>query len=126
MRFAKPGGLIIVGEPHWRVPNPSADYPKAMRQSGDPDAHAQFATHPQNVETGEQPGLRLLRSIVSSQDDWNRYEGLQWRACQRWAQAHPDHPDVRESQATHSRDAYLRWGREELGWALYPFLKPAM
>ncbi|MGE4609124.1 MAG: hypothetical protein AAEJ52_20520 [Myxococcota bacterium] len=41
------------------------------------------------------------------------------------AQAHPDHPDVAELRATHSRDAFLRWGREQLGWALYLFSKPA-
>lgn len=118
-RLAKPGGLIVVGEPHWRVSNPSPDYLEAAGMS-----HAQFATHPQNIELGEQLGLRLLHSIVSSQDDWDRYEGLQWRARARWVEAHPDHPDLRELQSTHDRDAYLRWGREELGWALYLFSKP--
>ena len=88
-------------------------------------SHARFATHLENVEIGERLGLRLLHSIVSSQDDWDRYEGLQRRACQRWARAHPDHPDVTELQSTDSRDAYLRWGREELGWVLYLFLKAA-
>jgi SAM-dependent methyltransferase len=119
-RLTRPGGSVIVGEPHWRVPDPSPEYLAAMGMKRD-----QFGTHAHNVETGERAGLRLLYTVVSSPDDWDRYEGLQWRACERWAQQHPDHPDVAELRSTHYRDAYLRFGRDQLGWAAYLFSKPA-
>jgi SAM-dependent methyltransferase len=119
-RLTRPGGSVIVGEPHWRVPDPSPEYLAAMRMKRE-----QFGTHAQNVETGERVGLRLLYNVVSSHDDWDRYEGLQWRACERWAQQHPGHPDVAELRSPHFRDAYLRWGRDQLGWAVYLFSKPA-
>jgi len=71
-------------------------------------------------------GLALLYTLVANPDDWDRYEGLQWQAAERYAADHPDDPDVEALlRSTHrSRDAYLRWGRNCLGWAMYLFRKP--
>src|SRR5437762_1201799 len=80
-----------------------------------------FDTHAGNVATGVELGLVPLYTLVSSEDDWDRYAGLQWRAAERYAAAHPDDPDagaIVERQRTH-RDLYLRWEREALGWAIY-------
>jgi len=65
-------------------------------------------------------------SYAPNQDDWDRYEGLQWQAAERYAADHPDDPDVEPLLQTSrgQRDAYLRWGRECLGWAMYLFRKP--
>ncbi|MBI4499246.1 MAG: class I SAM-dependent methyltransferase [Chloroflexi bacterium] len=116
-RVVHPGGLVLVGEPYWRrTPDPedlrTADY----------DAAA-FATHAGNVAIGLELGLTCLYSIVSSEDDWDRYQGLQWRAAERYATAHPDDPDVAEllQRQRAGRDAYLRWERDTLGWAVYLF-----
>jgi hypothetical protein len=63
---------------------------------------------------------------VSNGDEWDRYETLQWRAAARYAQAHPEDPDVPEllDRVEHSRREYLRWARTILGWSLYLFTKP--
>ncbi|MBN2193990.1 MAG: class I SAM-dependent methyltransferase [Polyangiaceae bacterium] len=120
-RMVQPGGLVLVGEPFWRtVPDP--DYLKLTGQdAGD------YGTHRSNVQTGLNLGLSCLYTVVSHEDDWDRYEGLQWQAAERYATAHPDDPDLEELLQTSdkNRDAYLRWGRDCLGWAMYLFRKPS-
>jgi hypothetical protein len=69
--------------------------------------------------------LGLLHTIVSSEDDWDRYEGYQWYAAEKYSRGNPEDPDTPELMAKmrRFRDSYLRWGRDEIGWAAYMFLK---
>jgi hypothetical protein len=108
---------VLVGEPYWRK-QPGPEYLAASGVQAD-----SFASHAENVTIGIEEGLTPLYTIVSNEDDWDRYEGLRWRAAERYARDHPEDPDVPELLATqrHARDAYLRWGRATLGWALYLF-----
>ena len=119
--MAHPGGLILVGEPFW------------MREPGDeylaePEVpkREEFADHHGNVVVGEEEGLAPLYTSVSNQDDWDRYITLQWYAADEFARAHPDDPDVPEilAKQEHSREVYLKWERDTLGWAMYLFRKP--
>ena len=84
-----------------------------------------YGSHAENVQLGIGKGLGFLHAIVSSDDDWDRYEGYQCRAAERYARAHPEDPDVPAllKLSHHYRDAYLQWGRETLGWAIYLFVK---
>jgi len=118
-RWVQPGGLVLVGEPFWRK-EPHPDY---LSQTGQ-DAGL-WGTHAGNVRIGVDLGLTLLYTVVSSEDDWDRYEGLQWQAAERYAADHPDDPDVGPllQASRRNRDAYLRWGRDCLGWAMYLFRK---
>lgn len=115
-----PGGLILVGEPYWKKP-PEPEYLEATGYE-----QGQQGSHPSNVKTGEELGLAFLYSVVSSQDDWDRYEGLQWQAAERYAVEHPDDADLDAllTKVRSGRDAYLQWGRDCLGWAMYLFRKP--
>ena len=116
-RFIAPGGWIVVGEPFW-LQEPAEEYLKASGL-----ARTSFATHTENAAAGERRGLELAYSLVSSQDDWDRYEGLQWYAVSEYARAHPDDPDLPEivERIDKERSLFLRWGRETLGWAIYVF-----
>jgi SAM-dependent methyltransferase len=120
MKMTRHGGLVLVGEPFWRT-DPDPQYLKLTGNGRDLcDSHAG------NVTTGQDLGLALLYTLVASPDDWDRYEGLQWQAAERYAADHPDDPDVEAllRSTRRSRDAYLRWGRNCLGWAMYLFRKP--
>ncbi len=117
IEMVRPGGWVVAGEPFWRR-EPSAEY---LEASG--DEREDFGTHATNVEAGEARGLDLVYTSVSSEDDWDTYEGLQWYASTDYARSNPDDPDVPEllERVARNRAAYLRWGRDTLGWAIYVF-----
>lgn len=117
--FTKPGGYVVVGSPHWRVDRPSPEYLEATNLMPE-----QFGSHVDHALAGDALGLRFSYALMSNQDDWDLYEGLRTRARQRWLLENPDHPDREELESNHGRDAYLRWGRDELGWGMYLFVKP--
>jgi SAM-dependent methyltransferase len=108
----RPGGHVVVGEPFWRkLPLPddyeARDWP--------------FTTLEGTVEIMETGALRAVSVIASSDDDWDRYETLHWRAVEEWLAENgddPHAPEVRE-QYEADRRTYLRYGREYLGWALF-------
>jgi SAM-dependent methyltransferase len=111
------GGWVIVGEPFW-LKDPSEEYLAASGHTRDV-----FGTHAGNVEAGELRGLELVHTFVSSQDDWDKYEGLQWYATAAYARCHPDDPDLPEllERVAKAKALYLRWGRDTVGWAMYLF-----
>ncbi len=110
--LVRPGGCVAVGEPYWRrLPLPE-DY-------GDRDDP--FTTLGGTVLVFEVAGLPVVSVIASSEDDWDRYETLHWRACEEWLAENPDDPDAAGVRAMHERSkrTYLRYGRELLGWAMF-------
>jgi SAM-dependent methyltransferase len=116
-RMVAPGGWVVTGEPYW-LKEPCEEYLKVL---GFPKEA--YGTHLGNVEAGEQRGLDLVHTLVSNGDDWDRYEGLQWSATVEHARSHPEDPDLPEivRRVGEEKAAYLRWGRDTLGWAIYVF-----
>ncbi len=119
VKMAARESWIVVGEPYWRH-EPESEYLKAIGVT-----RTDFGTHYQNVEAGREHGLEAVYTLACSQDDWDRYEGLQWYAAETWASDHGDDPDVEAvlKRVRESKAAYLKWGRETLGWAIYAFKK---
>jgi hypothetical protein len=119
--MTKPGALILVGEPFW-LKDPDSAYLGAENLTGD-----MFGTHCENVLAGEDEGLFPLYTMVSNQDDWDRYETLQWYAAEMHARDNPDDPDASEilTRVARGRTNYLHWGRDTVGWAMYLFRKPS-
>ena len=117
--MTKPGGLILVGEPFW-IKEPDEAYLAAENFTRN-----LCGTHYENVLVGEDEGLFPLYTLVSNQDDWDRYETLQWYAAEKYAGENPDDSDVKEvlDRVARGRTNYLRWGRDMVGWALYLFRK---
>ncbi|HBO45062.1 MAG TPA: class I SAM-dependent methyltransferase [Planctomycetaceae bacterium] len=118
--MAEPDGWVIVGEPFW-LQEPPDEYLQALGLPRDA-----FGTHAENVEAGQRLGLDLVHTLVSSKDDWDRYEGLQWLAVADYARTDPDDADVPEllERMAKQKSAYLKWGRDALGWAIYVFRCP--
>lgn len=117
--MAKPGGLVIAGEPFW-LKEPDDEYLKAAKMTRD-----SYRSHEENVATGKEEGLTILYTIVSNKDDWDHYEALQWWAVEDHVRSYPDDPDNKEilERMMKSREIYLRWGRDTINWAIYVFRK---
>ena len=115
--MAAPGGWVVTGEPYW-LREPCKEHLKVL---GLP--REAFGTHIGNVEAGEKRGLDLVHTLVSNGDDWDRYQGLQWSASVEHARSHPDDPDLPEivRRVGDEKAAYVRWGRDTIGWAIYVF-----
>jgi ubiquinone/menaquinone biosynthesis C-methylase UbiE len=118
-RIVRPGGVIAVGEPYFtKEPDPAY-------LAAEPDLE-DFGSHADNVQIAQDSGLDFVYAMVSNADDWDRYEGLQTRAAQMYAREHRDDPDVKPllEKRRSTDEAYFKWGRETLGWAIYLFLAP--
>lgn len=115
--MVRSGGRVLVGEGYWkREPHP--DYLALLGAKLD-----ELTDHASNVRRAEEQGLTPLYSIASDDDDWDHYEGLYNNAMERYTAEHPDDPDSEEFRAYIRRwyGAYLRWGRDTLGFGLYLF-----
>ena len=112
----RPGGNVVVGEPFWR----SWPLPEGIDDLG-------YVPLRETVARFEAAGLALVSLIASSEDDWDTYESLHWRAVEEWLAEHPGDPDAATIRARNeaSRDAYLRHERALFGWAIFVARKPA-
>ena len=108
----RPGGHVVVGEPFWR----KLPLPEDYAERNDP-----WTTLEGTVTIMETGGLRVVSVIASSEDDWDRYETLHWRAVEEWLAENADDPDAPDIRARHAhwKQTYLRHGREYLGWAIF-------
>ncbi len=104
------GGRVAIGEPYWRC--------SPLPEGSDAE---EFVNLELTAARFEEPGLELIGLITASEDDWDHYESLHWRAIEEWLAESPDQPetdDVRERHVGLRRD-YLRFKRELLGWAIF-------
>lgn len=107
---ARRGGHVVVGEPYWR----QWPLPDGIDDGG-------YVPLDETAGRFAAGGLNLHTLIDASQDDWDRYETLHWRAVEEWLEANPQDRDVPEFRRLHDRyrGDYLGWQRELLGWAIF-------
>jgi SAM-dependent methyltransferase len=112
-----PGGLVVSGEPFWHHAPPK-EYVEAAGEE-----YLGFGSHADNVATARRLGLNLVYTVVSSREEWDGYQGLQWYAAEDYARENPADPDVPAllGRMRREQENYLRWERELLGWAVYVF-----
>lgn len=121
--LAKPGGYVVLGEPYW-AREPSPEYLAFMKDQEGVDRET--FTSPEALVAGAAGlGMELCWMRGSTRQEWDRYETLQMAALDRFARDEPGHPDLEEIRRRKRKDieVYLRWGREELGFALWVFRK---
>jgi SAM-dependent methyltransferase len=112
----RPGGFIAVGEPFWR----RWPLPAGVDSEG-------WATLPETAARLAAAGFAVTGIIAASDDDWDRYESLHWRALEEWLAQNPGDPDAADMRDKHerSRSRYLGTERELLGWAIFVGRKPS-
>jgi SAM-dependent methyltransferase len=106
------GGYVVVGEPYLRAFAVPPEYE---------EGHGPYTSLEGTVAIVDSGALRTVAVIDSAVDDWDRYETLHWRAVEEWLAESPDDPDADDIRARHEKykRAYLRYGRELLGWAIF-------
>jgi hypothetical protein len=69
----------------------------------------------------EQAGLATTGIIAASDDDWDRYESLHWRAVEEWHAELPDEPGAEDFRKENERRRgdYFASQRALLGWAIF-------
>jgi SAM-dependent methyltransferase len=97
-RMTGGGGGVAVGEPFWRE--------VGRDESG-------FVDLLQTVARFEAAGVDLTGMVAASEDDWDRYRSLQWRAAVETGGSDVIGHHLRR------RDGYLSARRAELGWAIF-------
>lgn len=117
--LVRPHGRLLVGERFWRR-RPHPDYLAELELGAD-----DLLDHPRNVRTGEEAGLVPICTAVSTEDEWERYEGLHARAVQEYAAGHPEDPEAEAlwKRSRRHHEAWEHWGRDTLGFGLYVFQK---
>jgi SAM-dependent methyltransferase len=112
----RPGGHLVVGEPYWR----QWPLPEGVDDLG-------YLPLRETAARFDAAGLPLVSLIAASEDDWDAYESLRWRAVESWLAENPDHPDAPAIRERHeqSRSDYLAFERALLGWAIFVARTPA-
>jgi SAM-dependent methyltransferase len=101
------GGTIAVGEPFWRRTGREERPPLTTA------TESSLVDLPQTVARFEAAGVDMTGMVAASEDDWDRYKSLQWRAA-----VEIGGDGVMEEHLSR-RAYYLSARRAELGWAIF-------
>lgn len=114
-----PGGKLLFGDGYWRQ-KPHTDYLVFLGAKESDVGQFEDTKH-----LGEQLGLTHLRSYASTHDDWDAYESSYQQTVLDWCDTHFDDPDAANFRERIDawRNAYLKWGRQALGFGIHLFRK---
>ena len=118
--WTRSGGYILIGEGYWRT-RAHPDYLTVLGAD-----HNEFLDHRGNVQAAVEAGLIPMHAATANLDEWDEYEWKYCRSIERYAREQPEDPDVPAmlERIRKWRDAYMRWGRDTLGFAVYLFYRP--
>ena len=119
-RSLRPGGLLLIGEPYWRLEPPDQATVKGCDAIGADD----FLPLPELLERFGELGCDVVEMVLANQDDWDRYAATQWLNIRRWLDANPDDELAGELRAelTAAPARYARYRREYLGWGVFALM----
>ncbi len=120
-RSLRPGGLMLIGEPYWRLDPPDEKTAIEAGTSGKDE----FRSLPGLLTQFRELGWDVVEMVLADQDSWDRYAAAQWLNLRRWLDANPDDElagEVREELDTEPI-RYVTYRREYLGWGIFALLK---
>jgi SAM-dependent methyltransferase len=120
--WTRGSGYVLIGERYWKQ-KPPAEYLALLDRN-----EAQYLTHRGNVQAGVDAGLVPVHAVTASHDEWDEYEWKSSRSVEAYAREQWDDPDAPAmlEHARKWRDAYLRFGRDTMGFGVYLFARPGM
>ena len=115
-RIIRDGGLLLLGEGYWKQ-RPAKEYVDFI---GEPVGC--YRSHQENVAVGESMGLIPLLAMTANEDEWDEFE---WRHHRRVLAETKDLREEanrkRRERCIAWRNAYLKWGRQTMGFGYYLF-----
>jgi SAM-dependent methyltransferase len=120
-RSLRPGGLMLIGEPYWRMDPPDQTAVEASHASREDE----FRSLPETVEHFGDLGYDVVEMVLADQDSWDRYRAAQWLTIRRWLDENPGDElagEMREELRTGPAQ-YVRYQREYLGWGVFALMR---
>jgi SAM-dependent methyltransferase len=120
-RSLRPGGLMLIGEPYWRLDPPDEETVIGSHAN----SKDEFRSLPGLLTQFRELGWDVVEMVLADQDSWDRYAAAQWLNLRRWLDDNPDDElagQVREELDT-GPTRYVRYQREYLGWGVFALLK---
>ena len=110
----EPGGHALLGPGYWR----QAPAPAYLASAG--IAADEMEPLADLIERAEAAGWRRIAVHESTPAEWDDYEHAYAASARSWCEAHPHDADAPEFRVRIDRwaDAYARWGRDTMGYAL--------
>jgi SAM-dependent methyltransferase len=119
-RSLRPGGVMLIGEPHWRKDPPDQATVEGCHAASADD----FRALPELLEQFGELGCDVVEMVLADQDSWDRYVAAQWLNTRRWLDAHPDDELAEQMRAelTTGPVRHVRYQREYLGWGVFALM----
>ncbi|MEV6967267.1 class I SAM-dependent methyltransferase [Hamadaea sp. NPDC051192] len=120
-RSLRPGGLMLIGEPYWRL-DPPDELTVAESHASAKEAYRPL---PDLLSHFGDLGYDVVEMVLADQDSWDRYTGAQWFNIRRWLDENPD-DELAEQLRAELRDGparYARYRREYLGWGVFALMR---
>ncbi|SCG44864.1 SAM-dependent methyltransferase [Micromonospora inositola] len=120
-RSLRAGGMLLVGEPYWRLDPPDGETVAACHA----ESKEQFRDLPGLVGLFGECGWDLVEMVLADQDSWDRYAAAHWLNLRRWLDENPDDElaDELRRELTEDPLRHVRYQREYLGWGVFALLR---
>jgi SAM-dependent methyltransferase len=120
-RSLRPGGIILIGEPYWRLMPQTEAIAKGCLANSISD----FLMLPQLLASFGRLNYDIVEMIQADQDGWDRYEAAKWLTMRRWLEANPGDELAGEVRAmlTAEPERYATYTREYLGWGVFALMR---
>ncbi|ASW55818.1 cyclopropane-fatty-acyl-phospholipid synthase family protein [Plantactinospora sp. KBS50] len=117
----RPGGLLLVGEPFWRLDPPDRTTVEGCHVG----SRDEFRDLPGLVELFGEVGWDLVEMVLADEDSWDRYAAAQWLTVRRWLDANPDDElaDHFRAELATAPLRYVRYQRRYLGWGVFALMR---
>lgn len=118
--LVKSGGQLLIADGYLKQPA----VPEYRAYLG--EAIPEGMTHAANVTTGQHSGLIPYAAWTSTIAEWDDFEWAYQRIIEQSTLNQPDNQELttKLQQRRAWIQAYLKWGRDTLGYGLYLFQKP--
>ncbi|MEU5615109.1 methyltransferase domain-containing protein [Streptomyces sparsogenes] len=119
-RSLRPGGMMLIGEPYWRLEPPDQRTVEACHAR----SKDEFLPLAGLIERFGGLGYDVVEMVLADQDSWDRYRAAQWLNIRRWLDRHPEDELAAELRAELSTAParYARYEREYLGWGVFALM----